>query len=132
MSDWLLDARDDFCAGTGFNTPDFVVRARVKTVEDWCDTLGKYRVGTHQQVSPTVRYGGTKPARTRILEALAEKSGVGVGLKPQAITNLIKGDLGNICKLLVLMTEEGLLVEKSHWVGSKHVRFYRLAGAGEV
>ncbi len=40
---YSLNARLEFCKDTGFSSPEFVVKAGRKTVEQWSETLNKHR-----------------------------------------------------------------------------------------
>lgn len=40
---WLFKVKAEFCQGTGFETPELVVKHGIKTPRDWCDVLDKHR-----------------------------------------------------------------------------------------
>jgi DNA-binding MarR family transcriptional regulator len=124
--------RREFCAGTGYSSPDELIRAGIKTMQDWLDALDQHRLVNPSHAKPTT----TEPLkaeltiRKKILDYLFsfdQSKRYGFGAKE--IADGIGKTNNTVRDILNDLVEEGLLssVQVIRAKHSKETRFYRLA-----
>jgi hypothetical protein len=118
---WSRQARKAFCAGTPFESPEDVVKAGLKTVADWTDTIDQLRTAASRDGSTITKLESnlardTKPEvskstiRQQILNVLIPHCNASTdGLTAKEIGERIGKTGNNIYQYLVDLCDEGLI-----------------------
>jgi hypothetical protein len=142
---WLIKARQSFCNGTPFSSPDQVVEAGLKDITVWTETLEQHRVGVREGFTfkRSIENNLTRDTKPEVSKSTVRRQILNViglhcdvsdrGLTAREVGERLGRTGNSIYQYLVDLVDDGVLVrQKPSASMPSNTVLYRVVGEGEV